>query len=246
MGHSSSHHVIHHHRTVVTGPTPAEIAEKKRLDAEKVRLEEERKKAKEASLREAIEKQIQQVLDSLQKLSLSQAIPRADKEKHIGFFGPVSSGKTTFQTVLYGLSNPVALGHCTEGANVVSKNRERVIWDVHGEDQSFSYFAPEELSFAKSLNVRVILFDSDIESITWILKIMHAINPTNLLIVRTKADQCGEDSSRSVAEEKARDGQKVKEVLGLAEPWPVYCISSHNVRDGKEKFDWDTLVTQLK
>ena len=80
---------------------------------------------------------------------------------------------------------------------------------------------------------------NDISMVSWIIKTVYKINLKSLVIVRTKVDQNSTNNERTIEEEKKLDKEKVK--LLLDEELETYCISSFNIRDGKEKHDWDEL-----
>lgn len=252
MGNSSSHetcsvHHVHHVHHTVTAPDPA--VEKARQEAEekKARLQKEKEEAKRVeAFAEQLKKQFNNVLDGMGRLDLKDGITKAADEKHISFIGPVSAGKSTLQNVLYGLNLEVALGHMTTKCETVHTEAGLVVWDMPGEDMSFRYYKPETLSFIKSLDKCVVLFDSDITAVSWTIKVVHAINPEALVIVRTKVDQCTEESTRTVDQEREADGVKVQKLLRLDAPFKTYCISSHSVRDKRERYDWVEFQKALK
>ncbi len=47
-----------------------------------------------------------------------------------------------------------------------------------------------------------------------ILKVVHKINPGNMIIIRTKVDQHSQFNLRTVEEEKILDMKKVNDLLG--------------------------------
>jgi len=240
-GGGGSHHVHHVHH-VVNAPDPA--VEKAKIEAEKkaarLAAEAEEKKSIKA-FGEQVSLQFDAVIEHASKMSVTNAIEKKEGERHISFIGPVSSGKTTLQNVMFDLDNPVALGDCTEGCKIVCKGDNLVVWDMCGDNMSFQYYKSENLNFIKSLDKCVVLFDSDVASVSWILKMVYVVNPSALLIARTKVDQHDDSNIKSIDEEKIEDGEKVQRLLGLDEPFPTYCISAHNVSKGKELYDYDKL-----
>ena len=235
MIHEKAKHV---HHTVVK-PDPAIEKAKKEAEEKAARLLVEKEEAKKAdAFAEQLKKQFNNVLEGMGRLDLKDGITKVADEKHISFIGPVSTGKTTLQNVLFGINKEVALGHMTSKCEVVYTKAGLVVWDMPGEDMSFRYYKPETLSFIKSLDKCIVLFDSDIAAISWIIKAVYAINPNALVIARTKVDQYTEESVSTIEEEREKDGIKVQTLLGLEKPFKTYCISSHNVRNKRELYDW--------
>lgn len=231
----------------VVKPDPAIKKAKKEAEEKLYRLQKEKEETEKAStFAEQLKKQFNNVIDGMGKLDLKDEITKIADEKHISFIGPVSAGKSTLQNVLYGLNLEVALGHMTTKCETVHTEAGLVVWDMPGEDMSFRYYKPETLSFIKSLDKCVVLFDSDIAAVSWTIKVVHAINPEALVIVRTKVDQCTEESTRTVDQEREADGVKVQKLLRLDAPFKTYCISSHSVRDKRERYDWVEFQKALK
>ena len=240
---SDEYNVYHN----IIKPDPAIEKTKKEAEEKAERLLKEKEEAERVeAFAKALEKQFNNVLEGIGKLELNEKITKVADEQHISFIGPVSTGKTTLQNVLYGLDCPVALGHCTTKCEVVHTEAGLVVWDMPGEDLSFKYYRPETLNFIKSLDKCVVLFDSDIAAVSWTIKVVYAINPGALVIARTKVDQCGTDSERTIEEERESDGKKVQELLGLDAPFKTYCLSSHNMRDKGEQYDWEEFQKTLK
>jgi kynurenine formamidase len=120
-----------------------------------------------------------------------------------------------------------------------------IIWDVCGTNDDFKFYKPENLSFVKNLDKCIILFDNDISMISNMLKVINAINPNNMVIVRTKVDQYNNFNSRSIEEEKKIDKRRVKDLLNR--DLETYCVSSHNVLNGKtEIYDWKSIRDLLQ
>lgn len=190
-------------------------------------------------------KLMEEYLDKLPRLKLTDIIKKETGETHIGFIGQISAGKTTLINTMYGLKLPVALGHCTEECMVVHKEEHNVIWDVCGYNDDYRFYKPENLSFIKNLDVCVILFDNDVKMINNILKVVQKINPESMVIIRTKVDQHTASSVRTVEEERILDTRKVEEIIGV--PKETYCISSHNVekRTGKY-YDWEKIKEKIR
>lgn len=245
-------HVHHHH--VVYAPDPAiELAKKAaelkakqlREQAEISRKAAEATKIKEKQLALNLQNNLQIAFDKrlrdIGKMKLTDGILKKAGTRHVSFIGPISSGKTTLQNVMFDLSNPVALGDCTNDCTVVYNTRGLVVWDISGDNKSFRYVNEKTLKFIKGLDVCAVLFDSDIAAVSWTIKIVYAINPNALVIVRTKVDQHSEICSRTIDEEKIEDGKKVQKLLGLPRSYPTYCVSAHSVREDGARHDYDTL-----
>jgi len=238
--------VIHHHHTV---KKPDPVPEKK-LEETEEKIEEVKKEIDESTdptkLGEQLDKQFSNIVDNIRKLNLTDPIEKKKDEEHIGVIGPVSSGKTTFINTLFKIDLPVALGHCTTECQVVHREGNKIIWDMPGDNDSFKLYEADTLSFIKSLDKCIIMFDSDPTCISWILKIINAINPEAMIIVRTKVDQHDDDHERTVDEEKLMDIEKINKLFEEETSLKTYCISSHNIRDNKDKrFDWKEVVELL-
>lgn len=244
MGGGDSKEVHHYHTTTVYKPDPETTQKLKETEDELKKMEEDAIKLKSPEyFVENSTKLFSNFIDELPKLALTESINKKAGDFHIAIGGPVTAGKTTFVNVLFNLTLPTALGHCTSECQVVHKVGDIFVWDLVGSDNSFKFFDPETLSFIKSLDKCVIMFDNDISMVSWMLKTVYTINPDSLVIVRTKIDQYTANDIRTIEEEKKLDKQKVKNLLG--KDIETFCISSHNVRDGKERHDWNKLKTIL-
>lgn len=236
---------VHHYHTEYRVPPETQ----KTLDAQKEQLqkfEEEAMERSDPKLFEQNAKKLMNILiEKLPTLKLTDIIKKETGEIHIGFIGQVSAGKTSMINALFGLSLPVALGHCTEECQVVHKYDHNVIWDVCGQNDDFKFYKPENLSFIKNLDICIILFDNDISMIQNFLRVVHKINPDNMVIIRTKVDQHTSSSVRTIEEECALDSRKVEELLGA--PIRTYCVSSHNViKHTGSYYDWDIIKHKLR
>lgn len=239
MGSSSSKEVHHYHTEYRVPPETQKV-----LDAQKEQLEKFEKEAMERSdpkfFEQNAKKLMNILIENLPTLKLTDIIKKETGELHIGFIGQISAGKTSMINALFDLSLPVALGHCTEECQVVHKHNHNVIWDVCGQNDDFKFYKPENLSFIKNLDKCVILFDNDILMISNFLRVVHKINPDNMVIVRTKVDQHTKSSMRTIIEECALDSRKVEELLGT--PIRTYCVSSHNIINSTgDYYDWDEI-----
>ena len=237
MGGSDSCEVHHHHHTVYQVPPETQ----KTLDEQTEQLKKHENEAMERSDPKLYTKNSQKLVDTfiekLASLELTDFIEKKTGENHIGFIGQVSSGKTSMINTMFNKNLPVALGHCTEKCEVVHKEGENIIWDVCGQNDDFKFYNPKNLSFVKNLDKCVILFDNDISMISNILKVVYTINPSNMVIIRTKVDQHHQFNVRTIQEEQKLDQEKVKTLLGV--DMKTYCISSHNIMDKKpEIYDW--------
>ncbi|XWV26734.1 hypothetical protein QJ857_gp0321 [Tupanvirus soda lake] len=243
MGGGGSREVHHHHTVYQVPPETKKVLEEQKKQLEK--FEEEAMKQSDPKLfKENSDKLMDNFVEQLKDLKLSDIIVKKTGEHHIGFIGQVSAGKTSMINALFGLKLPVALGHCTEECRVVHQEEHNVIWDVCGQNDDFKFYKPENLSFIKDLDVCVILFDNDISMISHFLRVVHKINPDRMVIVRTKVDQHTSHNSRSVIDEKFLDGEKVKQLLGV--PMETYCVSSHNIMyERGERYDWDVVKRRL-
>ena len=255
MGSKGSKVEHHYHTTIKHVPDPETLAALDRANAKMEELEKEAAKRKDpAFFSENVGNIFDDHINELKKLKINQSIVRRiPDDMHVGFMGPVTAGKTTYCNTLHGTKRPVALGHCTNTVEIIysnidakedDKKEDKVgyfVWDVPGANNEFKHFTEENYQFIASLDVCLVMFDSDVSVVSWILRAVHVINPKALVIVRTKVDQCDEDSERTVEEEKILDQNKVFELLG--EDYPVYCISSHNISKKRgERFDWDELA----
>lgn len=238
MGGGGSTEYHHHHTEYLT---PPEV--QKELDDTKQRLqkiEEEAMKQGDPKLyKENCEQLFTTFLEKLPSLPFQSLIEKNTGEIHVGFLGPISSGKTTLINTLFGLNLPVSLGHCTQSCDMVYKKDLDCYWDVPGQNDDYKFYKPENLGFIKSLDKCLILYDNDITMISNVIKVAYALIPDNIILVRTKVDQHTSTNMRSISEEKTRDIEEVRKLLGVE--LPVYCISSHNVSVGKERYDWEVL-----
>ncbi len=133
---------------------------------------------------------------------------------------------------LFSTDLPVALGHATDKCEIVYDKNNIIVWDVPGCDNDYNFYDPESLSFVKSLDKVIVAFDHDIAENKHMLKVIYKLNPTSLILVRTKIDQFQIGHIRTLEEERQLDQQKVFLLLGA--DLPVYFISAHNGMDSVE------------
>lgn len=240
MGGGGSRHVEHHYHTEYKVPPETQ----QKLDEQAARLnaieEEAMRKTDPKHYRENSAELMNNFVNELKSLTLTEGIEKKTGETHYGFIGQVSSGKTTLINTLYDLNLPTALGNCTEKCEVVYSKDLNIVWDIAGQNDDYKFYDPASLSFIKSLDKCIILFDNDISMISNILRVVHKINPNSMVIVRTKVDQHTAANVRTIEEEKKLDKEKIKQLLGI--DMEVYCISSHNIQKGEgQKHDWEAL-----
>src|SRR5947207_12670162 len=182
MGGGSSHEV-HYVHTV-----PPQV--QKQLNDQAAQLkkfeEEAKQKADPRQYKEKASTLLKNLVAVLDKLDLKQSIKKNPGELHIGVFGPISSGKTTYINNAFGIKLPTTLGNNTEGCNVVYSKDGIVVWDVAGINDDYKFYDAESLSFVKSLDVCLIFFDNDIKMISNILMTVYKLNPKGMVIIRSK------------------------------------------------------------
>ena len=243
-GGSTEHHHHHHTQTVYRVPPETQKALDDQTEKLKGFEEEAQRRADPVYFKENSANLMDTFVEALPELKLTEFIKKETGDTHIGFIGQVSSGKTTMINTLFDKELPVAMGNCTEKCEVVHSEDHMVVWDVAGQNDDYKFYDPMSLSFVKDLDKVVILFDNDISMISNILKVVHKINPDNMIIVRTKVDQHNNYNVRSVQEEQDLDKEKVKNLLGVE--MKVFSVSSNNILFGTgEKFDWDLLKKEL-
>ena len=226
---------------------PKLTAELERLNVELDRLKKDAEKSKDPSFfNENIKKIADYHLKQLPKMKISQSIIKSIGEIHVAFLGPVTAGKSTAINTIHGTDAAVAMGECTSepALEVTRVDRDGNMyncWDVPGANNDFAYFKIENYQFIASLDICVVMFDSDVSVVSWILRAVYGINPRSLVVVRTKCDQYDEDSDRTIEEERILDEKKVEDLLG--EKYHVYYISSRNVAKKRgDLFDWNDFV----
>jgi len=182
-------------------------------------------------------------IKNISELKLTEAITDKQGKKHIGFIGPISTGKTTMINTLCNIKLPVSLGHCTEGCKKVHTHDNTVIWDMCGTNDDYKFYNSKTLGFIASLDKVAILFSTDISAIANILRVVNEINP-NIVLIRSKVDQHNKLNCRSIEEEHVRDEQAVSELLG--KNIKVYNTSSLNIMNSTgNKFDWEIVKNLL-
>jgi DNA-binding ferritin-like protein (Dps family) len=233
---------VHHYHTVYQ--TPPEVQSKLDTQTEALKhFEQEAKELGDPNLyKDNASKLLNNFIKEIPSLKLNDIIIKETGDNHIGFLGPISSGKTSMINAMFNKNLAIALGHCTDKCEVVVHLGKNKIWDVPGQNDDFKFYKPENLSFVKNLDKYLILFDNDIAMVSNILQVSYKIN-RNIIIVRTKVDQHSAQNARSIQEEKLLDRRKVKELLG--EDIETYCVSSHNVSSHRDKYDWDIVVKKL-
>ncbi len=236
--------VVHHHHTNTVYQVPPEtqkklndaIATVQILEAEAVKREDPKYFVENSVI--AMDK----FVETVKTLNLKEYIAKAAGERHIGFIGNISAGKTSLLNELYGLNEAVALDHTTEGCKIVHVANNTHYWDVAGSNDDYKFYNAESLAFVKSLDLVVIVFDNDIAMITNFIKVVNAINP-NIIVVRTKCDNASVKNTKSLAQVKAADIAKLEALIGDPR---VYHVSAHNVHHGcEETYDWFTLRAVL-
>jgi GTPase SAR1 family protein len=247
MGGKGSKTIESHHYHTEYVQDPETVARMNRYEEEIANLTREAMAMKDPShFNNNVSKIFDHFIAHVSELKLVDVIDKKPGEVHIGFIGPVTAGKSTMCNTIYGTKEPVALGHCTAECKVVHTTAaNRIIWDMFGADNDFKYYDPSTLSFIKNLDYCIVLFDSDISTVSWILRTVYAINPKSLIVVRTKVDQCSSDSERTVEDEKLLDIKKVSNLLE-SDDIPVFAVSSHNIAFSRgERYDWDELTSIL-
>ncbi len=245
MGGRSSHHT----HSVQYVPNPATEQKLAAVQAQLAKVEAQARAAGDPKLYSTNAANLMNTfVEKLHELPLTQCIPKGPNERHIGVIGDISCGKSTFLNVSFGLSLATALGHCTTECKPVHRVKraigDAVYWDVPGKNDSFRFYIAENLSFIKSLDLCIVLYDNDISMISDVLRVVSKLCPTRMLVVRTKLDQYSVNNVRSPAEEKVRDTTQITNVLGYAAP--LYFVSANNVRDGRgSRHDWDALHTEI-
>lgn len=241
MGSGESKEVHHYHTEYIPDPETVESLRVAQNDIEN--LEKEARELGDPNhFSNNIGKLFNNFIEKTKSLTLTDIIKKQPGEIHVGFIGPVTAGKTTMCNAMYGTNEAVALGHCTTDCDVIYTENNLVVWDMFGADNDFKYYDPKTLSFIRNLDYCVVLFDSDIAVVSWIIKTIYTINPDALIVVRTKVDQCKLGSERSIEEEKTLDQEKLKKLLDLDTTMKSYCVSSHNIAFGEgERYDWDDL-----
>ena len=241
---NSSHSYSHTQIIYQVAPETEKLLNEQRIQLKKYE-EEAIKQSNPRLYEENSRKLIDTFIKKLPALELTNIIVKKPREHHIGFIGAVSAGKTSMINALFQKNLPVALGHCTNKCEIVHIQNNNVIWDISGHNDDFKFYNPMNLSFVKDLDKCVILFDNDIAMISNILKVVHKINPYNMVIVRAKVDQHNNYNIRSIEEERKLDQQKVKNLLGV--PIKVYYFSSHNIINNRyQYFDWFEVRQVLK
>ena len=235
----------HHYHTVYQ--VPAEVTQQlKEQSDELANIKEEAIKQHDPNLfKENSVKMFNKLLENLPKLNLTDGIIKKTGETHVAFIGPISSGKTSTINTLFNKNLPVALGHCTDKCEAVHEHNELIIWDAPGNNDDFIFYDPVSLSFVKSLDKFIILFDNDIAMISNILRVVYAIN-NNIIVIRTKLDQYSSTNVRTVEQEKALDIQKIKNLLGEDCGAKLFYTSCHNVTNKASLiYDWIAFTTEL-
>lgn len=246
MGGGHSHSVEHHY---VAGPTvyvpdPATQQQLVVLQNKLEKVEKEAQVAGDPNLYVAnANKILDNLIEKIPEMKLTQSIEIKTGEVHVGVVGNISVGKSTLLNAMFGLKLPVSMDHCTEGCKVVHRKELHYFWDVAGKNDDFRFYNPENLSFVKSLGIVVVLYSEDIELSANLIRVVAAINPCNVVLVRTKVDQYRQQDARSLEEIRERDTKIAKR--WIADP-RIFFVSAHNILDGKtDKYDWDALVQKL-
>jgi GTPase SAR1 family protein len=246
MGGGGSHHVEY----VQVPYVPPQVQQQLDDQANKLKQfeEEAKKKSDPKHYKENASQLLKNFVAGLDKLELTESIKKNPGEIHIGVIGPISSGKTTLINTMFNTKLPTTLGHNTEGCKVVYAKDNMVVWDLMGVNDDYKFYDAESLSFIKSLDVCLVLFDNDIKMVSSILLTIHKLNPAGLVIIRTKVDQWNPNNARTVYEERTIDSYNASELLN--DKIDTYCISSLNVdktmNGGVEKiYDWDIIKQKL-
>ena len=234
---------VEKHYIVEQVADPETLAKLETLKIEIDDLEKEAQKLHDPNhFTENVNKIFTRFVEEIPKLNLRDIINKRPGEIHLAVAGNTSCGKSTLLNAMYNLSLETALGHCTDECEVVHMQDNKVVWDMPGTNQDFKFYDVEQLSFIKSLDKCIVLFDTDISSISLIIRTIHKLNPDSLVLARTKVDQHQEGDQRTIEEEKERDINEVKTLLNLdtEENIQVYSISSLSILQGKEEeYDWN-------
>ena len=177
--------------------------EKIRLQEVKIRLQEEVKELKEYSFADvngdperfkAAQVQFKRLF--LEKLPgvldrLGSSLPDGfvQGEKNVAFIGDVSVGKSSLLNALFGLKLAASAVVTTKNFERVHTTRNINLWDTPGQntqDQSLLYI--EAIQCLKAMDLIVILYNSDLDTITDLCAMIKLLDRPTVL-VQMKADQ---------------------------------------------------------
>ena len=229
--------------TTVTVKVPDPVLEKEVAEAEE-KLDDLRAAAETTSaesLAEKVEAQREVVLKSLK---LTDPVEKEDSlETHVGVFGPVSVGKSKLISMLTMKEVNSGMGQTTDEYTPISKGL-MTFWDSPGDNMDFKFHELDNLKFIRTLDMCVVCYSSNIDSVSHIVKVIHEINPTSLVLVRTKVDQHSSTDKYSIEEEHVRDVTEINKLIGVTVP--LFFISSSNVeKKVTPVHDWFKLQIQL-
>ena len=244
MGGGESCEVHHYHTNTVYQVPPETQAKLGELTKSVAEFEEEAIRQGDPNLfTENSDKIFDTFVNALPDMKLTEFIKKDTGDVHVGVLGNISVGKSTLLNTLFKLQLPTALGHITTECKMVHRsdnpNDRTFYWDVPGNNSDYRFYKPENLSFLKSLDTIILLFDSDINTIKDVLRVITVIKAgTNdqLLVLRTKVDQHTSDDNRSIEEEKALDQEKLSAISSTAK---LYYVSCHNIKNNREPYDWN-------
>ncbi len=144
MGGSES--TVHTHSVqVVYRPDPATTKKLEETQAQLTTLEQRAMRAGDPKLYSTnAANLLTNFVEKLTSLNITECIQKAPGERHIGVIGDISCGKSTFLNVMFKLSLPVALGHCTTKCEPVHRLRRAggdiVYWDVPAKNDDFRFY----------------------------------------------------------------------------------------------------------
>lgn len=92
----------------------------------------------------------------------------------------------------------IDFGPGTKEATIIKMQNNVSYWDTPGINQNIDYCKPPYLAFLHSLDKIFVLFDSDIQSVATILRVLN-IMKKEIVVVRTKCDNWNQNHKRTVS-----------------------------------------------
>lgn len=232
------------------GAREREVAEqmknREHMFAEQMKLKEQEVVAM-SDPREYVSKKkevFEKYLAILRETPIEARLPEEFRDlKNIGFIGPTSSGKSTLlNTLARSKVAKTGVGQTTLDIAPVLRVHDYQLWDFPGSNDEIEYLDYKFLAFLTCFTKIYVLFDSDVRACLNILRLLDSLK-IPMALLRTKCDIYDPSEFEELQEQKKKTREFLTEnhLPGIE----VYNVSTRNVIQGGELFDWQNFLVDL-
>ena len=207
---------------------------------------------------EASQKQIDTLMDTINKQKITSLSQLEERDKqtfdavveickqepalllqgnNVGFFGIVSTGKSSLINTLTGEKlAPTGIGETT--LRYTPYQRTGITyWDCPGKHDNLNYLTADYISLIKGLRQRVIVVDITLKHITGLIRLLQRLSLAFILVIN-KYDVI---AAADAADKADFEATMAKEIAEYCPGVPVYRVSSRQ----PGLFAWDEFVEAI-